>query len=153
MVRASVQPELGRIAYTGSDFPHPIWFYFPQEGPDDIVQNRPGSDLDGLVSFWPNASGPEANRCSRIVGPGTGRTQPARNQFPTFRLGSVLPQTARIHCVQTIPDPIWFWLTVSGFGPTVPVRKQAGVKESSGLVFSQCFRADSDRMQVGRILN
>jgi len=105
-ITASVQPELGRIAYTGSDFPHPIWFHFPQEGPDGIVQNRPGSDLDGLVSFWPNASGPEANRCSRIVGPGTGRTQPARNQFPTFRLGSVLPQTARIHCVQTSPDPL-----------------------------------------------
>ena len=31
------------------------------------MQNRPGSDLDGLVRVWPNASGPEANRCARII--------------------------------------------------------------------------------------
>ena len=62
-------------------------------------------------------------------GPVSVRTQPARYQFPTFRLGSVLPQTSRIILCETSPDPIWFWLTVSGFGQTDPVRKQAGVQE------------------------
>ena len=37
----------------------------------------------------------------------SGRTQPARYQFPTFRLGSILPQSRW----ETRPDPIWFWLT------------------------------------------
>ena len=34
------------------------------------VQNRPGSDLNGLVRFWPNTSGLEASRCAGIIGPG-----------------------------------------------------------------------------------
>ena len=33
---------------------------------------------------------------------------------------------------RTSPGPIEFWLIVSGFGQTDPVRKQAGVQESSG---------------------
>ena len=33
------------------------------------MQNRPGSDLDGLVRFFPNASSPEASRCARTIGP------------------------------------------------------------------------------------
>ena len=43
---------------------------FPKEGMDRIVPNRPGSDLDGLVRLWPNASGLEANPCAGIIGPG-----------------------------------------------------------------------------------
>ena len=41
---------------------------------------------------------------------------------------SVHPQMARIILRKTRPDPIWFWLTVSGLGQTYPVRKQAGVR-------------------------
>ena len=35
----------------------------------NIVQNQPGSDivLADCVRFWPNGSGPEANRCARII--------------------------------------------------------------------------------------
>ena len=43
-------------------------------------------------------------------GPVSGRTQTARYQFPTFRLGSVFPQTSRIILCKTSPDPVWFWL-------------------------------------------
>ena len=42
----------------------------PKEGPDHNAQNRPRSDLDGMVRFWPNGSGPEASRGARIIGPG-----------------------------------------------------------------------------------
>ena len=37
---------------------------------------------------------------------------------------------------QNRPDPIWLWRTMSDFGQTDPVRKQAGVQESSGEVLA-----------------
>ena len=43
---------------------------FSKEGMDHIVQNRPGSDLDGLVRVWPNTSGAEAGSCAGITWPG-----------------------------------------------------------------------------------
>ena len=79
-------------------------------------------------------------------GPVSGRTQPARYQFPIFRLCSVLPQTSRIILCKTSADPIEFWLTVSGFGQTDPVRKQAGVQESSGPLLAN----PSEPIRVGR---
>ena len=50
------------------DFRHPIRFRSSKEGPDHFVPDWPRSDLDVLVRFWPNASGPEASRCARIIG-------------------------------------------------------------------------------------
>ena len=75
----------------------PFFFSF-KEGPDHYVQNRPGpgSDLDGLVRFWADESGPEVSRCASITVPVSFTTQLARYQCPTFTLGYVLPQTARI---------------------------------------------------------
>ena len=67
---ASMQPESGRIVYAGSDFQHPFQFRFSEEGMDYTVQNRPGSDLDGLVRVWPNVSGLEASWCTGIKWPG-----------------------------------------------------------------------------------
>ena len=101
-VTASVQPESGRIVYAGPNFPHPIRFRSSKEGPDHIVQNRPGSDLNGWTGFGQTQkSGLEASRCAGIIGAGLwqdatgpppvshfpvcGRTQPAHHQFPTFR--------------------------------------------------------------------
>ena len=49
-VMASMQPESARIVHNARfDFLHPFQFHFSKEGMDHIVQNRPGSDLDGLV--------------------------------------------------------------------------------------------------------
>ena len=69
---ACSQNRAGSYNYAGSDFPHPfqiiIYLFFNfKEGKDHIVQNRPGSDLDGLVRVWPNASGPKASRCAGII--------------------------------------------------------------------------------------
>ena len=123
-----------------------------REGPDHnfIVHNWCGTGLGGLVRFWPSASSPEASRCARIIGPGTGRTQPARYQFPTFRLGCLLPQTARTILWETSPGPLWFWQTVSGLGQTDPVRKRAGVQESSGPLHGSKLpgRSDPDRIRI-----
>ena len=104
------------------------------------MQNRPGSDLDGLVRVWPNTSDLEAAGVPESLGPVSGRIQTARYQFITFRLGSVLPQTSQITLCKTSPDPIWFWLIVSGFGQTDPLRKQAGVQESSGPLLASAAK-------------
>ena len=58
----------------------------------------------------------------------------AHYQFPTFRLGSFLPQTAWTILCKTSLQLIWFWLTVSGLGQMDLVWKQAGVQESLGLL-------------------
>ena len=78
-VTASVQPESGRIVNAKFDFLHPFRFRFSTEGMDHIVQNRPGSDLDGLVRAGQNISGLEVSWCAGITGPGfwQGRNRPA----------------------------------------------------------------------------
>ena len=56
--------------------------------PDNTVQNQPGSDsvLADCVMFWPNGSGPEASRCSRIIRPVSGQCFPADpDRMRTFR--------------------------------------------------------------------
>ena len=88
--------------------PNPIWMSWSGFGQTHLVRKQ--------------ASVQESS------GPVSGRTQPACYQFPTFRLGSVFAQMARIIVCKTSLDPVWFWLSVSGFGQTDPVRKQAGVQ-------------------------
>ena len=105
---------------------------FCKEDPDHVVQNSSRSDPDDLVRFWANASGLEASQCARIVGPRfwlntTGPLPVSHFQTCLHSLTDGLE-----HIVQNCPDPIWFWLTLSCFGQTDPVRKQAGVHESSG---------------------
>ena len=55
----------------------------------------------------------------------------------SFQFGSVLPKTAWIILCETSPDPIWFWIAVSGCDQTDPAQKQAGVQESSGPVLAK----------------
>ena len=126
--------------HVGSDFLHPIWSSSSKEGPDHIVQNQPRSDLNGLVGFLPDASGPEAGQRTRITEPGSSRTVPAHHQFPTFRLSCILSQEPWIILYKTSLDPIRFWLTVSGLGLADPVWKQAGVKISWGQVLDNSFK-------------
>ena len=112
-----------------------IWFHCSTDGLDHFVQNRPRSDLvlADHFGFWPNGSGAETSWCARIIGPGhSGKTQPARFLFPTSDSPVPFyrrPQTAQIMLCKTGPDLIWFCLTMSDFGQTDPVRKQAGVQD------------------------
>ena len=122
----SVLPERVRNI---SDFPHPIGFHSSKEGSEHIVQNRPESDLDGLVRFWPNASGPEASQCARVIGPGF--WQNANDPPPVSHFQTRLRSSAGCPDHNYCAEPAWIWLTVSGLGQTDPDRKQAGVKESS----------------------
>ena len=66
----------------------------------------------------------------------SGRMQPAWYQFLTFRLSNILPQTTQNLLYKTSPDPVGFWLTVSGFGQTDPVQKPACMQESSALLLA-----------------
>ena len=151
-----MQPESGQIGpdriYAGSGFPHPIRFRFSKEGLDHTVQNRPGSDLDGLVRFQPNASGLEASRCAGIIGPGfSGFWQDATNPLPVShfqtRMRSSTDGPDQTVQNQTgsdlvLADCVRFWPNGSG-----PEASQCAkiIRPASG----QCFPADLDRMRIG----
>ena len=106
VITASMQPESGWIVYTGPDFLHPFQFRFSKEGMDNTVRKQPISDLDGLVRVRPKASGVEASWCTESSDLVPGRTQLAHYQFPTFRFGSILPQTSWIILCKTNSDPV-----------------------------------------------
>ena len=119
-----------------------VKFWPNGSGLDGLVKFWPnGSGVDGLVKFWPNGSGVDAI----IIRPGSGRMQLAHCQFYTFRHDCLLPQ---IILCKTNMDPIWFWLTVLGFGQTDLVWMQSGVQESSGLLLS---RSGSGANQIGHV--
>ena len=93
--------------YAGSDIPHPIQFRSTKEDLDHFVQNRPGSDLDGLVSgFGQTHLVHKQAGVKEPRGPFLAERSRPRYQFPTFRLGFVLPQTSRTILCKTSPDPI-----------------------------------------------
>ena len=115
-ITASVQPESGRNVYAWFDFQHPFQICFSKEVMDHIVlwQNRPGSDLDGLVRVWRNASGLEASRCAGTIGPGF--WEDTTGPLPVFHF-----QT-RLQSSTDVPDDI--------------VKNQLG----SDLVLADCVR-------------
>ena len=83
-ITASVQPESGRIVYAESNFPHPFQFRYSKEGMDHVVQNRPGSELDGLVKglakrIWSGSKPVCRNHLARFW---AGRNRPATS-FPS----------------------------------------------------------------------
>ena len=98
--------QLCGIVYARSDIPHPFQFRFSKKAwiiwrktdPDPILMAWSGFGQTHLVR--------EQAGVQESSGPVSGRTQPARYQFPTFRLGSVLPQTSRIILCNTSLDSI-----------------------------------------------
>ena len=113
------------------------------------MQNRPGSDLDGLVRVWPNASGLEASRCAGITGPGF--WQHATGPLPVsyfqtrFRSSTDVPdnivQNQPGSCL-VLADCVRFW--PHGSGPEA-TRCARIIRPASG----QCFHPDPDRMRIG----
>ena len=144
-----MQPESGRIVYAGSHFPHPFLFRFSQEGMNHILQNRPGSYLNGLVSVWPNASGLEASWCAGIIWPGF--WQDATGPLPVFQFQTRFrsPTDVLDNTVQNQPgsdsvlaDCVRFW--PNGSGPEAS-RCAEIIRPASG----QCFQPNPDRMPIG----
>ena len=62
--------------------------------------------------------------------------------------GTVTTELSPLPVCKTSPDPIGFWLTVSGFGQTDPVRKANRCARISRPASGQRFRADPDRMRI-----
>ena len=89
-------------------------FQLQQEGMDHIVQNRPGSDLDGLVRVGPNSCGLKASPVCRNLRPGF--WQDATGLLPVSHF-----QT-RLRSSTDVPDTI--------------VQNQPG----SDLVLADCVR-------------
>ena len=111
------------------------------------MQNRPGSDLDGLVRFWPNASGLEAGWCAGIIGSGfwqeTTDPLPASHFQTQFRSSTDVPdhnysaKPARIRFV--VADCARFWPSGSG-------HQVSRCERTIGFASGQCFRADPMRL-------
>ena len=128
-----------RIRFS-SVFPK-AWIILRKTDPDPMWMAWSGFDQTHLV--WKQAGVQESS------GPVlAGRNRPATS-FPTFRLGSVLPQTSRIILCKTIPagirfssgrDCVRFWPNGSG-----PEASQCAriIRPASG----QCFQAD--QMRIG----
>ena len=118
----------------------PVSVLFSKEGMDYIAQNRPGSDLDGLVRVWPNASGQEASWCAGIIGPGFWQDTTSLLPFPTL---TQLQSSTDIpdNIVQNQPrsdlvlaDCVRFWTNRSGLEASQCARI---IQPTSG----QCFPA------------
>ena len=105
---------------SGSVFPKNAWIILRKTDPDPVWMVWSGFGQTHLV--WKQDGAQESS------GPVSGRTQPARYQFPTFRICSVLPQMSRMISY------------VSGFGQMDPVRMQAGVQQSSGPLLANAFQ-------------
>ena len=142
---ANKQPELGRILYAGSNFPHPIQFCPSKEGPDHSVRN-------GLDLIWMAWSGfgqmhlvQMQTGVTESLGPTSGRMQSASYQFTTFTLACILPQTAWIILCKTSLGPVWFWLIVR-FGPNRSSMKASQRARIIGPTSGQHFQSDPDRI-------
>ena len=119
-------------------------------------QNRTGSYMPDPTSRIRFSSGSGQTHLvlklagvQKSSGPVSGRTQPARYQFPSFRLCSVFSTDVPDNIVQNkarsdlvMADCVRFWPNGSG-----PEASQCAriIRPASG----QCFRADPDRMQIG----
>ena len=135
------------IGPDSTDMPDPISHIrfssvFQKEGMDHNVQHRPGSDLDGLVRVWPNASSLVASRYAGIIGPGFWQNAtsplPVSHFHTRFRSSTDVPDNT----VQNQPGSdlvpancVRFW--PNGSGPE-------GIRPASG----QCCQADPDRMPI-----
>ena len=72
-----------------------------------LPSKHAGSDLDAFWLCPVMASG--SKRCARIIGPGSGRMQPACYRFPTFRLSYIFPKTTWVIMCKTNLYLIQFW--------------------------------------------
>ena len=94
---------------------------------------RSGWPDQGLAKrIWSRSKPVCRNHLARLL---AGRNRPATG-FPLSDSVPFFHRRPGSYCAKIRPGPIWFWLTVSGFGQTYPVRKQAGVQQSSCLLYT-----------------
>ena len=135
-------PDLTSCISFGSILPKMVWIRLCKTGPDPIWVAWSGIGQTDLAL--------ETSRCARIIGSASGKTQPARYKFPTFRLSCVLPQMSRIILCKTSPDVIWFQLTIRFWpnrsGPEAS-RCARIIGHASGQRLPSRSRWDANRIQ------
>ena len=111
------------------------------------MQNRPGSNLDGLVRVWPNTSGQEASRCAGMIGPGfwqdaTGPLLISHFQtwfsFSTDILNNIVQNQPRFDLV--LADCDRFWPNRSGL-------EASQYADSSGLLLANASQPIQTRCE------
>ena len=148
-ITASVQPESGRVVYAGSDFPHPFQFCFSKEGVGHSMQNRPGSDLDGLARVWLHSFDLKATCCAGIIWPGF--WQDATGPLPVSHFQTRLHSSTDVvdNIIQNQPGADLVLADCSSFGPNgsgpEASRCTGIIRSASG----QCFSTDPARMRIG----
>ena len=142
LLQPVIQPELAQIIYAGSNFPHLIRFHFSKEGLDNIVQNRPGSDLDGLVRFGPNAwSKPVCkNHWARFLS----ESNPPATSFSLLDSVVFFHRPSRSHCAK--PGQIQFH---SGWLCQVLVKWILSRSKPVCKNHPACLWADPDQTRIG----
>ena len=114
-----------------------------------MAQNRPGSDLDGLLRVWPNTSGLEASWCAGIIRPGF--WQDATGPLPVshfqtrFRSSTDVPDKI----VQNQPGSNLVLADCVRFGPNGSGPEASRCARIIRPASGQCFPADPDRMRIG----
>ena len=121
-------PKKARIILCKTDL-DPIWMVWSGFGQTRLVWKQAGVQ-ESLV-------------------PVSGRTQPARYQFPTFRRGSVLPQTSRIKLCKTSPGSDIVLADCARFGPNGSGPEASRCARIIRPEAGQCCPADPDRLQIG----
>ena len=154
-ITASVQPESALVVYILPDPTFRIRFSFfknPKKAwiiPCRAIPSRIRSGWPAWSGFgqthlvWRQAGGLES------LGPVSGRTQPVRYQFPTFRIGSVLPQTSRTILCKTSPGSDLVLADCVRFCPNGSGPEASRCARIIWPGPGQCFQADPDRMWIG----
>ena len=107
------------------------------------LQNRPGSDLDDLVRFWPNASGLEAGWCAGIIG--SDFWQETTGPLPVSHFQTRLRSSTDVpdHNYSAKPARVRFVVAdCARFGPSGSGQQVSRCERTIGFASGQCFRAD-----------
>ena len=93
------------------------------------MQTQPRPDLDDLVGFWPTPLVQKKAGVQESLGLVLAECNQPTTSFLLSGSDGLI-----VLCKTSLDHPIWFWLTVSGFGQKDKVQEQANVKGSSDLL-------------------
>ena len=141
--------QLGPYIHAGSDFPHLIWFRFSKEGMGHSVQNRPGSDLDGLARVWLNSSGLKASWWAGTIRPGF--WQEANGLLPVshFQTQFCFPTDIPDNIIQNQPGSDLVLVDCARFGPNRSGLEESQCARTIWPASGQCFLANPVWMRTG----
>ena len=112
------------------------------------MQKRPRSDLDGLIRFWPNASGPEASQCAKFIRPCCWQNATSLPPGSQFQIQLCSSTDGLDHTVQNqagfnlvLADCVRFWPN----GSSLEASQFLLLQESSGLLLASA----SEPIQIG----